>query len=384
MRYTIHLVSSSALPPLLHSAPVAIVSLDLHGRVIDANQALLDTSGYTLLELKGVPFSAFLDPGDEDEARAAFARLIMGFCDAYSASRRYRTRSGETRSVDLRVALVRDDEGLPEMCLAVLQDVTEHRRALQQAEENRQEREELLLESRRAHREAELANRVKDEFLATLSHELRTPLNAVLGWAHILRRKHDDSDTLHALDVIERNAIAQARLIDDLLDVSRIITGKIRLQIEQVDVAAVAKSALESVAPAADAKGLRLSADLQPNLQPVAADPQRLQQIFWNLISNAVKFTDSGGTVTVKLRQQGRCLQAEVRDTGVGIAADILPFVFDRFTQADSSTTRQHSGLGLGLAIVRHLVELHGGTVSAESAGIGTGATFRLELPTSS
>jgi PAS domain S-box-containing protein len=383
VRYTIGLVPSTVLPPLLHSAPVAIVSLDLHGRVIDANQTLLESSGYTLLEIKGLPFSAFLDPGDEEEARAAFARLVMGFCDAYSASRRYKTRSGEVRSVDLRVALVRDDEGLPQMCLAVLQDVTEHKRALEQSAENEQQREQLLHESRRAHGEAEAANRVKDEFLATLSHELRTPLNAVLGWAHILRGKHDDPDTRHALDVIERNAIAQARLIDDLLDVSRIITGKIRLQMEQVDVAAVAQSALESVAPAADAKGLQVTADLQPNLQPVAGDPQRLQQIFWNLLSNAVKFTESGGTVGLRLRQHGRCLQAEVRDSGVGIAPDILPFVFDRFTQADSSTTRPHSGLGLGLAIVRHLVELHGGTVSAESAGIGTGSTFRLELPTS-
>jgi PAS domain S-box-containing protein len=375
-------VPFTVLPPLLHSAPVAIVSLDLHGRVIDANQTLLDTSGYTLLEIKGVPFSAFLDPGDEHEARTAFARLIMGFCESYSASRRYRTRSGETRSVDLRVALVRDDEGLPKMCLAVLQDVTEHKRALEQAAETEREREQLLIESQRAHREAEAANRVKDEFLATLSHELRTPLNAVLGWAHILRGKHDDPATCHALDVIERNAIAQARLIDDLLDVSRIITGKIRLQVEQVDVAAVAHSALESVGPAADAKGLQLNADIPSNLPPVAGDPQRLQQIFWNLLSNAVKFTNSGGTVSVTVRPDGRCVRAEVRDTGIGIAPEILPFVFDRFTQADSSTTRSQSGLGLGLAIVRHLVEMHGGNVSAESAGLGSGSTFRIELPT--
>ena len=373
----------TVLPPLLHSAPVPIASVDLHGRVIDANQALLDNSGYTMPEIKGVPFSEFLDPGDEDAARAAFARLIMGVCDAYSASRRYKTRSGEVRDVDLRVALVRDAEGVPQMCLAVLQDVSEHKRALAHATDTERQREQLLLDAQRAHREAEAANRVKDEFLATLSHELRTPLNAVLGWARILRGKHDDPHTRHALDVIERNAVAQARLIDDLLDVSRIITGKIRLQLESVSIAAVVESALESVGPAADAKGLRIVADIPADLPPAVGDPQRLQQIFWNLLSNAVKFTETGGTVSVSLRYGEGCLEAEVRDTGVGIAPEILPFVFDRFTQADSSTTRPHAGLGLGLAIVRHLVELHGGTVSAESAGVGTGSTFRLELPTS-
>jgi PAS domain S-box-containing protein len=358
------------------------VGLDLQGRVIDANQALLESSGYTMLELKGAPFSAFLDTGDEEAARAAFGELAMGRCDAYSASRRYRTRTGEVREVELRVALVRDEDATPLMCVAVLQDVTEHRRALDDAAQTQREREKLLVEAQQAHRQAEAANRVKDEFLATLSHELRTPLNAVLGWTHILRVKHDDPGTRHALDVIERNAVAQARLIDDLLDVSRIITGKIRLQLEPVDIAAMAHAALESVAPAADAKGLRIVADLPSNLPSVTGDTQRLQQVFWNLLSNAVKFTDAGGTVAVCVRRLPRSLQVEVSDTGVGISPDVLPFVFDRFTQADISTTRPHTGLGLGLAIVRHVVELHGGTVSAESDGIGAGSTFRLEFPT--
>ena len=383
MRYTTTLVISTVLPPLLHAAPVAIVSLDLQGRIIDANRALLDSSGYTLFEVKGVSFSAFLDPADEDEARTAFVRLVTGICDAYTASRRYRTRAGDVRDVDLRVALVRDTSRIPVMCLAVLQDVTEHKRALERASQTEREREHLLLEAQRAHQEAELANRVKDEFLATLSHELRTPLNAVLGWAQILRLTHDDPATRRALDIIERNAVAQGRLIDDLLDVSRIVSGKIRLDEEPVDLAVVVNAATESIAHTADARGLRLKVDVSPDLPAVVGDAQRLQQVFWNLLSNAVKFSDAGAEVWITVRQNGRSLQADVGDTGAGIAPEILPHVFDRFTQADSSTTRAHAGLGLGLAIVRHLVELHGGTVSAESEGPGRGSTFRVELPIS-
>ena len=356
------------------------MSLDLQGRVIDANPAFLESSGYTMLELKGASFSDFLDPEEGEAARAAFVRLAMGACDNYTAWRRYRTRTGGVRDVELRVALVRDEQALPMMCLAVVEDVTDHKRALERAAQTQREREQLLVEAQQAHRQAEAANRVKDEFLATLSHELRTPLNAVLGWTRILRGKHDDPATRHALDVIERNAVAQARLIDDLLDVSRIITGKIRMNPEPVDIPAVARAALESVAPAAAARGVRIVADLPSNLPSITGDTQRLQQVFWNLLSNAVKFTDAGGTVSVSVRQQPRSLQVEVSDTGVGISREVLPFVFDRFTQAPS-TSRPHSGLGLGLAIVRHLVELHGGTVAADSDGLGTGSRFRVMLP---
>jgi PAS domain S-box-containing protein len=359
--------SGPLLPPLLQAAPVAVACLDLHGRVLDANQALLEKSGYTLLELKGVAFSNFLDRGDEAAARAAFTQLVLGLTDSYRASRRYRARDGSVHDVDLLVSLVRDAEGMPQMCLAVLQDVTE--------------RERLLLETQRAHRELEAASRVKDEFLATLSHELRTPLNAVLGWAHILRARHSDPETLHALEVIERNAAAQARLIDDLLDVSRIITGKIQLQMESVRLAAVAAAALESIKPAADARALTFEADLPADLPEIAGDSQRIQQIFWNLLSNAVKFTEPGGRVSFRLERQPRLVEATVSDTGVGISPAILPLVFDRFTQGDSSSTRAHPGLGIGLAIVRHLVELHGGTVIAESEGPGCGSIFRVQFP---
>ena len=364
------------LPPLLHAAPVAVACLDLHGRLLDANPALLESSGYTMLELKGVPFSSFLDPGDEDAARAAFTQLAMGLRDSYRASRRYRRRSGEVRDVDLLVSLARDEEGMPQMCVAVLQDVTEHKRTAE-------ERERLLLESRRAYRDAEAASRVKDEFLATLSHELRTPLTAVVGWAHILRTKHTDPETRQALDVIQRNATALARLIDDLLDVSRIVTGKTRLQMEPVDLTAIVAAALESVRPASDARGLTLAADLPPDLPRIIGDQQRLQQIFWNILSNAVKFTDTGGRVMVRVARVERAIQVTIADTGAGISPESLPFVFDRFTQGDSSPTRVHPGLGIGLAIVRHLVELHGGTVVAESAGSGCGAAFHVQLPLS-
>ncbi len=242
------------------------------------------------------------------------------------------------------------------------------------------ERERLLSEARAAHRALEATSRVKDEFLATLSHELRTPLNAVLGWTQILRGRELDAATRHALDVIERNATAQARLIDDLLDVSRVITGKLRLQIEPVDLRAMTIAALDTLRPAADAKGVRLEADLAA-VPSFNGDAQRIQQVCWNLVSNAVKFTGSGGTVAVGLAADAHAIRITVADTGAGIDPAILPYVFDRFTQGDASSTRTQPGLGLGLAIVRYLVELHGGTVTAESGGLGAGATFRVWLP---
>lgn len=231
----------------------------------------------------------------------------------------------------------------------------------------------------RLYREAQEANRLKDEFLATLSHELRTPLNAMLGWARILRSRGLDEKADHAVQVIERNAEAQARLIEDVLDVSRIITGKLTLDAEPVHLPAVILAALDAVRPAATAKGIRLVEELHP-VPTVSGDGHRLQQVIWNLLSNAVKFTNTGGTVSVSLRDIRDHVQIAVSDTGVGIRREVLPFVFDRFRQADPSTTRSQSGLGLGLAIVRHLVELHGGSVHVDSV-LGQGTTFRVELP---
>jgi PAS domain S-box-containing protein len=243
-----------------------------------------------------------------------------------------------------------------------------------------QDREELLRRERAARAEAERTSRMKDEFLATLSHELRTPLHAILGWSQILARR-GSANLAQGLEVIERNARAQTKIIDDLLDMSRIISGKVRLDVQQVDLAAVARLAVDTVRPGADAKGVRLQALLDPLAGPVNGDPNRLQQVLWNILTNAVKFTPRGGRVQVLLERVNSHLELRVIDSGQGISPAFLPHVFDRFSQADASNTRQHAGLGLGLAIVKQLVELHGGSVSAASAGLGQGATFCIELP---
>ncbi|MBD0364199.1 MAG: response regulator, partial [Coleofasciculus sp. C3-bin4] len=229
--------------------------------------------------------------------------------------------------------------------------------------------------------QAEAANRMKDEFLATLSHELRTPLNSVLGWARLLRtRSFDEATTARALETIERNAKSQAQLIEDILDVSRIIRGKLHLNLRPIRLAPVIEAAIDSVRPSAEAKSIQLDSLLDPLVDLVAGDPDRLQQIVWNLLTNAIKFTPEGGKIEVRSLRVGSHAQIQVSDTGIGISPEFLPYVFDRFRQADSTTTRSHSGLGLGLAIVRHLVELHGGSVYADSAGEGQGSTFTVQL----
>jgi signal transduction histidine kinase len=241
---------------------------------------------------------------------------------------------------------------------------------------------QLLAREQQAREEAEAANRMKDEFLAMLSHELRTPLNAVLGWAVTLRTARLEGDTAaHALEVIERNARAQSQLIEDLLDISRIATGKLRLDVRLVDLVPVVEAALDAVRPAARAKSIDLASKLDPSAGPVYGDPDRLQQVVWNLLINAIKFTGAGGTIDVSLVRDGDNVQIAIADTGQGIAPDLLPFVFDRFRQADSSSTRSQGGLGIGLALVKNLTELHGGTADVESPGVGRGATFRIRLP---
>ncbi len=223
---------------------------------------------------------------------------------------------------------------------------------------------------------------MKDEFLATLSHELRTPLNAILGWGQVLRAgKLDEASAARALETIERNARAQAQLIADLLDISRIITGKLRLELKPVELHRVIEAALDSAGPAAGAKDIQLAVSLDPLTIPVLGDADRLQQVVWNLLSNAIKFTPRGGRIEVRLRESIPNAVIRVTDTGVGIRADFLPHVFDRFRQAESSPTRSHGGLGLGLSIVRHLIELHGGAVEVDSPGEGQGASFTVKLP---
>ena len=260
-----------------------------------------------------------------------------------------------------------------------VQELSRYISELQRSEEAR---EQLLLRAERARSESEAANRIKDEFLATLSHELRTPLTSLLGWSSVLREARNDEKLLaQGLDAIDRNARVQAQLIDDLLDVSRIVSGKLNLDVRPLDIGSVTRAAINVVQPAADAKEITLDYWAQPGLGAISADSGRLQQIIWNLLSNAVKFTPHGGKISIRVERDGLNATVTVSDTGQGIAPEFLPRVFDRFRQADSSTTRSFGGLGLGLAIVRHLVELHGGTVSAESPGVGKGATFSASFP---
>ncbi|HEV8428668.1 MAG TPA: ATP-binding protein [Pyrinomonadaceae bacterium] len=260
-----------------------------------------------------------------------------------------------------------------------VQELSRYVGELQRSEEAR---EQLLLRAERARADAEAANRIKDEFLATLSHELRTPLTSLLGWSSVLREAKRDEKVLNqGLEAIDRNARVQAQLIDDLLDVSRIVSGKLNLDVRPLDIASVARAAINVVRPAADAKGISLDYSAEPGLGAISADSGRLHQIIWNLLSNAVKFTPHGGKIFVRVERAGSDASVTVRDTGQGIEAEFLPRVFDRFRQADSSTTRSFGGLGLGLAIVRHLVELHGGTVSAQSDGVNKGASFTATFP---
>lgn len=261
--------------------------------------------------------------------------------------------------------------------ITVIDDVTE--RVMKERELRSQ-----IATAEQARSVAEEASRLKDEFLATMSHEIRTPLNAVLGWARMLRTQPQLRSRTHALEVIERNAAAQLRLVEDLLDMARVVSGKLRLEVGDVDMAAVTRAAVEVVQPAADARRISIRTRIDDDLPPVSGDADRLQQVVWNLLSNAIKFTEPDGEVDVALQREQDRIVLRVADTGQGIVAEFLPFVFDRFRQADASASRRHGGLGLGLALVRHIVELHGGTVHAESPGTLRGSTFVVELPAGS
>jgi PAS domain S-box-containing protein len=277
--------------------------------------------------------------------------------------------------VNVNSAPVLDGEGQIVAAVVVFQDVTDRKQA-------EQEREQLLAREQAIRKEAQRANRIKDEFLAVLSHELRSPLNPILGWSRLLQtRQFDAARTTEALIRIERNAKLQAELIEDLLDVSRILQGKLSLNVARVELKSTLEAAMETVRLAAEAKSIQMHVQIEPQVGQVWGDTSRLQQVLWNLLSNAIKFTPQGGRVEIRLERKGSQAQIIVSDTGKGIPADFLPYVFEHFRQADATTTRKFGGLGLGLAIVRHLVELHGGTVQAESPGEGQGATFTVRLP---
>jgi PAS domain S-box-containing protein len=266
--------------------------------------------------------------------------------------------------------------------LTIIEDVTERVARESELQAQIEERSRLLSSEKLARNEAERANRLKDEFLATISHELRNPLNAILGWAHMMRLgKLNAANTERAIETIYRNAKSQTQLVADLLDVSRIISGKLRLDVRTVDLISIVTAAIDSIRPAAEAKSIRLQTMLDPAAGPISGDADRLQQIVWNLLTNAVKFTPKGGRIQVKVQRVNSHVEIVVSDSGIGISKEFLPHVFDRFRQADASITRTHGGLGLGLSIVHQLVDLHGGNVSVQSEGEGKGATFIITLP---
>ncbi|HEX8845560.1 MAG TPA: ATP-binding protein [Pyrinomonadaceae bacterium] len=359
------------LRDFIENAPLGLHWVGPDGTILWANQAELDMLGYSKEEYIGRPIGEFhADRQMIDD----ILRRLMNKETLHSYEAQLRCKDGSIRHV-LISSNVLWENGKFRHTRCFTRDITERRRA-------ELERECLLVQEQMARAEAEAANRLKDEFLATVSHELRTPLTAIMGWSHMLQDGRLDEATItHGLETIERNARAQAQLVEDILDVSRVITGKLRLNIGPVDVAAVINAAIDSVQLAADSKEIQLEVTLDPSARHVSGDANRLQQIVWNLLSNAIKFTPAGGSVRVLLERAGSQVQLRVSDTGDGISPDFLPYIFDRFRQADGTITRQHGGLGLGLAIVRHLVELHGGTVHADSDGVGRGATFTINLP---
>ena len=274
------------------------------------------------------------------------------------------------------------DERIVEAMAAQAAVAMDNARLYEEAKRERERAEIAAKENKRLFKEAREAGRLKDDFLAVVSHELRTPLNAILGWSSMLLSKSlDEAGEMRAIETINRNARSQAQIIEDILDISRIVTGKLRLNVQIVQPGKIIEAAIDSVLHAAEAKKIRLQMLLDPHAGPVSGDPDRLQQIIWNLVSNAVKFTPKGGRVQVRLESVNSHIEIAVSDTGQGIAPEFLTQVFDRFRQADSSSSRNHGGLGLGLAIVKQLVEMHGGSIKAESPGVGQGATFTVSIP---
>ncbi|HEY4329670.1 MAG TPA: response regulator, partial [Phycisphaerae bacterium] len=345
---------------------IALVSQDFI--YLEVNPGMCQILGRTRDQIVGKHNSAFMPVGQEGDVIAVAEELERGGI--------WRGDSTLLRSDATHVQLTWTISAfsIPGVRLAIASDITA-RRAIEA------ERERLLLSERSARTEAERANRLKDDFLATLSHELRTPLNAIVGWLEVLRRNDPSpEDMAEGLETIERNVKAQSQLISDLLDVSRITSGKLRLELQQIDPNTIINSSLDSVISAANAKGIKLRRNMAKG-RKITADPNRLQQIVWNLVTNAVKFTPTGGEVEVKIEYTSNVMLLAVTDNGQGISAEFLPHIFERFSQADASSRRIHGGLGIGLAIVKNLVEMHGGTIQASSEGLTKGARFTMSIP---
>jgi PAS domain S-box-containing protein len=362
------------LAAIVESSDDAIISKTLDGIIMSWNRAAERVFGYTAEEAVGNHITLLRPPEHGEEMARILERIRRGEkVDHFETQRR--TKDGRIIDVSLAISPVYGAEGQIVGASKVARDITERKRA-------EVERQRLLAEAEAARAAAEAASRMKDQFLAILSHEIRTPLTAILGWAKIIRSgKIDEQDQHEGLDAIERNARVLADLVEDLLDIARIVAGTLRLDVQRVNLSEVIRAALATVIPAAEAKGVSIHTVLDSLAGSVSGDPARLQQVVWNLVSNAVKFTPKGGQVQVLLERVNSHVEITVIDTGQGIKPEFLPHVFDRFRQADASTTRQHGGLGLGLSIVKHLVEMHGGTVRAKSPGEGRGATFTVTLP---
>ncbi len=375
------------LAALIESADDAIISKTLDGIITSWNNGAQRIFGYTAEEAIGNPVTMLIPPDHIDEEPAILARLRAGERIEHYETVRV-TKEGRLIDISLTVSPIKGPHGDIVGASKIARDITEQRQArkaldaaYEAANRARGEAEQAAIENQRLYQKAEESSRLKEEFLATISHELRTPLSAILGWTRMLRMGQlSELDQTKALDTIERNARAQAQLIDDLLDVSRIVTGKLRMDVRPSDPISFIDAAVEAVRPAAEAKGVRVQKVMDTGNVSIPGDPVRLQQVVWNLLSNAIKFTPRGGRVQIRSERVNSHLEIVVSDTGQGISADFLPHVFDRFRQADQKTSRQHGGMGLGLAIVRHLVELHGGTVRANSEGVGQGAMFTVQV----
>ena len=357
------------LAAIVESADDAIISKTLESIVTSWNRGAERIFGYTAGEMIGQSITKLIPPGHDDEEPQIIARLRKGERIEHYETQRVR-KDGTIIDISLTVSPIFDMEGRIIGASKIARDVSDRKRS--------EERERIAL------RRAEAANRAKDEFLATVSHELRTPLTAILGWVKMLSSGPTDAATSKkALEVIERNVRTQSKLIEDLLDVSRIISGKLRIEVKPLDPGTVINAAVDVIKSAAEAKHIRIRTIVDSSVGLIAGDFERLQQVVWNLLSNAVKFTPSDGTIRVELTRGRSQIEISVTDSGIGISQDFLPYVFNRFSQADTSITRAHGGIGIGLAIAKSLVELHGGTISVASPGEGQGSTFTVRLPVS-
>jgi PAS domain S-box-containing protein len=361
----------------VENTPLAVVEWDSDFRVSRWSESAERLFGWKADEVlaKHVADWRFVFAEDVNSVRQLTNNQRRGVERRGVLRNRNYTKDGKILHCEWYNSVLNDDAGKLVSVLSLVLDVTARKLAEEEAAR-------FLVREREARREAENADRLKDEFLATLSHELRTPLTSVLGWATLIRQGDvDEANYAVAMETIERNARLQARLIDDLLDVSRIITGNLRLELRPIDLAPVVEAARDAVRPAAEAKGIQLQTTFDSQACTIKGDPNRLRQVVWNLLLNAIKFTPRDGRVAADLRCANSSVLLTVSDSGEGIEAEFLPHAFDRFRQAEGSISRRQGGLGLGLAVVRHLVELHGGSVSAKSPGKGMGATFTVELP---